>query len=193
VYPKCSTEDAEKGENNPPMPRETEVKFLDVDHEELESRILDEGGKKVFEGPVFAEYFNGLPGKKNLTIRLRKKGDLVELATKRRRKNKYEERNVRDCDELQVEVSDFDEMKEILLKIGLQSLRTVTKDRVAYVLGQAKIDADRITDPEGVPPFAEVEAARVKIIRSTSKLLGLDWKERKGWSTRGVLEYYGIE
>ena len=174
------------------MARETEVKFLEVDHKELKSRILDEGGKKVFEGPVVAEYFNGLPGKKHLTIRLRTKGDIVELATKQRRKNKYEERNVRDCNELQVEVSDFDEMRQILLRLGLKSLRTVTKDRVAYVLGQAKIDADRITDPEGVPPFAEVEAARVKTIRSTSKLLGLDWSERKGWSTRGLLEHYGV-
>lgn len=175
------------------MARETEVKYLDVDHEELESRILDEGGTKVFEGIVLAEYFNGLPGKKNLTIRLRKKGDLVELTTKKRRKNKYEERNVRDCDELQVEVSDFDEMRKILLKLGLQSLRTVVKERVAYVLGQAKIDADRIIDPDGVPPFAEIEASRIKTIRSTSKLLGFDWSKRKGWSTRGVLEHYGVE
>lgn len=175
------------------MARETEVKFLNVDHEELDRRILDEGGTRVFEGLVFAEYFNGLKGNKHLTIRLRKKGDDVELTTKERRNNKYRKEDVRDCDELQVRVSDFEEMREILLKMGLKSLRTVTKERIAYVLGKAKIDADRIIKPKGVPPFAEVEAKHVKIIRNTSELLGFTWDDRKGWSTRGVLEHFGIE
>lgn len=192
VYPNYSTEDAEKSKNDPPMARETEVKFLDVDHEDLERRILDARGEKVFEGVVDAEYFNGLKGNKDVTVRLRKKGKHVELATKERRDNEYKDENIRDCDELQVEVSDFEEMRKILLKLGLQSLRQVTKERVAYVLGRAKIDADRIINYKRIPPFAEVEAKRVGVIKQTSKLLGLSWKDRKGWSTRGLLAHYGV-
>lgn len=171
--------------------REREVKFLEVESEPLERQIVKGGGQKIFEGRIVAEYFNGLKGCKDLTVRLRTKGSKAELTTKEEHPND----KVRDCEELNAifhTLKDGKQMRQILLQIGLKHVRTVTKDRLTYVFRDAKVDIDTIEDPDGVPTYAEVEADDPDHVEEVAKELGFPWKERKKWSTKKMLQHYKI-
>lgn len=165
--------------------QEKEVKFLGIDPSEIIEKLEELGAKKTFEGEIVALYFDNQRklAKRGITLRLRKKGDRVELASKERSKNK----RVKICDEDEVIVSDFKIMRRILEKLDLTEYRKITKHRISYLLKSVHFEIDHIPD---MPPLLEIEAPTIALIRAYAQKLGLSMKDAKAWSTQDVIEYY---
>lgn len=168
---------------------EVEVKFLDINVQEIIKKLEKLGAKKGFEGDVVPLFFD-FPGdtlkKKDQILRLRKKGDHTELAFKQ--KKEFEGAKV--AEEIELKVAEFETMRKILLLIGLKEVARKKKHRIGYYTDHAHFEIDTY---DGLPTYLEVEAESFEDLKKAVKSLGLDMKDAKPWSGRQLLEYYGKE
>lgn len=165
--------------------QEVEVKFLEVDVALLTGKLLTLGAKKVFEGDVFAVYFEhplGLIGPSE-QLRLRKKGSLVELTYKKDK----ERGKAKICDETELKLDDYDSAYRLITNLGFKEKRSQEKRRVSYKLRSFIYEFDTLP---GVPTFLEVEAQNLSSLEEAVSLIGLSMSEAKPWSGRDVLDYY---
>jgi adenylate cyclase, class 2 len=166
--------------------REVEVKFLEVNVDEIVNILQSLGAKKIFEGEVIPSFFDypdhRLKNEKKL-LRLRKKGELVELTFK----HKHEKTTAKIADETEVMVTDFYKMKKILEHIGLVEVKRRPKMRTSYQLGDYHYEFDTY---EGLPTFLEIEAKNMHDLHAAVEAIGLSMKEAKAWSGRQVLDHY---
>jgi adenylate cyclase class IV len=182
------------------MPLEKELKFLEVDKAEVIARLKQRKARLKFNGTIRAVYFHDKSKDDRVTNRVRKKtpavGDPVSEWTIKEEKSRN---GARTCDETEVIVEGFKRTRQMLQMNGLVEIRDISKHRLSYELPLddeeeiAHIDIDEMTDPEGVPPYLEIEAVQASIIRKAARVLGLKYKDGKPWSTKELLEHYEIE
>jgi adenylate cyclase, class 2 len=165
---------------------EVEVKFLDVNSKDIIKKLQSFGAKKTFEGSIVPSFFD-FPDRRlkarNQLLRLRKKGELLELTFKQKKKSSKAKIAV----ETELYVSDFEKMRSILLKIGLLERRRYSKRRISYVLEDAHYELDTYA---GMPTFLEVEASSVGALRKAVSKIGFSMNDAKPWSGRQVFEHY---
>jgi len=166
---------------------EIEVKILDIDKNKVIKRLEELGARKTFEGDVHASYFD-FPDKRldknDSFLRLRKKGDIVELTFKKlisREKAKI-------MQEDEVVVNDFENMIKILKDLGLVELRNeAKKHRVSYELEKVHFEID---SPDDIPAYLEIEAPDLEKLENAVEKVGFSMKDAKPWSGKHVREYY---
>ena len=152
---------------------EIEVKFFLPDAEIIRNRILDLGAEnqgKLFESNFrFEDNNNSLIKKKSL-LRLRK-DQKVTLTFKSEppiNENQFKIHN-----EWEVEVSDFNCMRQILESLGFHKAQIYEKWRETFVLTETVLCLD--TMPFG--DFLEIEGDQKKI-KDLANRLDLLWKKR---------------
>jgi len=157
------------------MAREIEIKFAVDDEEKMLRKLLAFGAEKVCDGLEHNIVFdNGEIRKKGILLRLRKTGDKSVLTFKTNiRKAEFKE-----ADEIEIGVSDFQKVKEILEGLGYEAWWIYEKQKTKFVLGDVTIALDRL--PFGT--FIEIEGSEGGI-RRTVERLGLDLK-------KGIRETY---
>jgi predicted adenylyl cyclase CyaB len=166
--------------------REVEVKFLDIDPAVIQDRLKKLGAKCIFDGDIEAEYFDTTDrrlSKRNTTLRLRKKEELIELTVKEQKKRK----RAKCCIEHEVIVSSMEEARAIIKALGFRKKYEIVKHRISYLLGGVRFELDHVT---GIPLFLEIEGENMTDVDHAAKVLGLQLHESKPWSTRAVVEYY---
>jgi adenylate cyclase class 2 len=152
---------------------EIEVKFYLADIERMRRRILELGAEskgRVFENNIrYEDEHNTLITKKSL-LRLRQdeKAILTYKSSPAVASTEFKIFN-----ELEVEVSDFITMNQILERVGLHPEQTYEKWRETIVLDQTGFYLD--TMPYGT--FLEIEGSE-KDIRQYASRLGLSWHQR---------------
>lgn len=167
--------------------QEIEVKILEIDVPAFKRKLASIGAKKVFEGNIIASKFD-TPTKQleknDQLLRLRTRGDIVELTFKKKQKSTQ----AKIVEETEVTVSDYKAMKTILQEIGFIESGKQHKTRISYALGDdVHIEID--TFP-GIPPFAEIETHNLKRLKEVVALLGYTMEDTKPWSGSKVIEYY---
>lgn len=172
---------------------EREVKFLNVDPDELVPKIEALGAHRTYSGEVHALYFDrsdkGL-SKKRTSLRLRMKG-IVELTLKDR---KRQEGDVKVCEETTVLLrpEDWRSMQTILEALGAEHVRSETKHRTSYGLlyrgDEVHFDMDELGD--GIPTLLEIEALKDESIWHFAEALGLQREDAVAWSSSEVRRYY---
>lgn len=166
--------------------REIEVKILDIDVSETIVRILESGGEKTFDGQVkviFYDFPNQCLRNKEKRLRVRSFGDRVELTYKK----KIGKERVKIAEELEVNVSNFGEMKRILEAIGMVEGHKYSKHRISFRVKNVCFEIDSIP---GCPPLLEIEAVDEQTVYKWVEWLGFDKTEAKPWSGTDVIEYY---
>ena len=157
------------------MPREIEVKFPVENEKDLARRLARIGAKKTGEGLEHSEIFdNGTLRRKGYLLRLRRFGGKAKLTFK----TMITQKEFKEAEETNLEVSNFDGMKQIIEKLGFPVFWIYEKKKTNYLLGRTKITIDRL-------PFAtymEIEGSRNEI-RKAIKKLGLD-------PSKGITETY---
>jgi adenylate cyclase class 2 len=152
---------------------EIEVKFYLADIERMRRRILELGAEskgRVFENNIrYEDEHNTLITKKSL-LRLRQDQKAI-LTYKSSPAVASTEFKI--FKELEVEVSDFITMNQILQKVGLHPEQTYEKWRETIILDQTGFYLD--TMPYGT--FLEIEGSE-KDIRKYVSRLGLSWHRR---------------
>ncbi|MFH1065360.1 MAG: class IV adenylate cyclase [Nanoarchaeota archaeon] len=175
---------------------EVEVKVLDVDRNALVKKLLSMGAKKHFEGEIHAVSFdfpdNSIKGSKR-TLRLRTKGDKCFLTLKKPVDNP----DIKIRDELELEVSDFAIMKNILESLNLKQWRDVKKTRISYKLKDALFEFDKYHEEfEYIPEFLEIEVMAdnnkeaINKIYEYAEMLGIKKEQCLPWTLNDLVKHY---
>jgi adenylate cyclase class 2 len=152
---------------------EIEVKFYLADIEGMRNKILKLGAKskgRLFETNILYEDKNNSLIKKKSLLRLRQ-DEKTMLTLKSRPPVKSKDYKI--VNELEVEVSDFATMGQILQMLGFHPEQKYEKWRETIVLDQTVFCLDRM--PYG--DFLEIEGQE-KDIRYYASRFGLNWQKR---------------
>ncbi|MDP6293284.1 MAG: class IV adenylate cyclase [Candidatus Woesearchaeota archaeon] len=166
--------------------QEVEVKILDVDVKAVQQKLADLGARKVFDGELDIAIFdtedNQIRKAKSL-LRLRSDGEKTVLCHKRL----ITKQGAKIMDENEVEVQDKERAKLVLQSLGYTKIRTQTKHRTSYLLGEVRYELDTLP---GIPTFLEIEAKDVQTLQKAVKQLGYAPQDTKPWTGGEVLEHY---
>ncbi len=169
------------------MKIEIETRFLDIDKKDLIEKLkkfdaIDEGEVKLDEIIFYDKDLVWINEGK--LIRLRKVNSKIKLTYKHNKEQKIDS-----VEEVEFEVSDFDEAKILLESIGLIAYRVVEKRRHTLRLDGVTIDID---EWPRIPVYAEFEGNSVEELKNIVKKLGLKWEERFDSDPRFVYKHYGF-
>ena len=172
--------------------KEIEVKIIEIDKKKIISKLKKLGAKKNFEGIIRGEFFD-YPNKKldknKELLRLRTMGKKAFLTFKGKANTKSK---VKCCEEIEVEISNFDKLKEILFLIGLiVKKKTTTKYRISYSMGKTHFEIETpIEEYSFIPPFMEIESTSAKNIYKYAKMLGYTKEKCLNWTGGDIIKYY---
>jgi len=157
------------------MESEIEVKFLDVDVEDIRTRLTAAGGKleqpmRLMKRALIEEPHHE---KENSFIRIRDEGDKVTLAFKRRLLPDRET-TIDSTKEIETTVGDFDKTVTIFAEAGWQYITLQESRRETWMLDEAEVVID---EWPWIQPFIEIEASSEEIVRRVAGILGFDWKD----------------
>ena len=167
---------------------EIEVKILEVDKMEVIERLRGLGARKIFDGDVITTYFDFEDrrlAKEGKILRLRKKGDQVELTYKK----EISKAKAKIMEEYEIIVDRMDAVVKILEMLGLKEFHKSIKHRISYTKNNIHFEIDTYPD---IPAFLEVEAPNLEKLKEYVNKLGFSMNEAKPWSIKDVLEYYRV-
>jgi len=160
--------------------REIEVKFEIEDIEIIKHKIESIGAR--YEGmysqiDIWIDTLEGTLEGRGCGLRLRLQGEEVTLTLKEKL---VVGELVREGEEYEVGVDNFDKTKEILEKLGFQEKLSYQKEREEWVIENVSIVLDNV---ENLGVFLELEGAKENI-EEVIKKLGLEKAQR-------ITEHYG--
>ncbi len=164
---------------------ELEARFLEIDKNDLISRLEKLGAKDEGENFLNEIIFydkDFLWKESNEFVKLRSNGKNITLTYKKR---VHEE--IDGTEEIEVEVSGFEDTKKILEKSGLVVGRYQEKKRHTFVFNGVCVDID--TWPK-VPTYVEIEGDSEEEIKKVSLELGFDWEKVVLKPPRKIIEGY---
>lgn len=174
---------------------EMEIKFLNIDPEQLKKRLVAQGAKKAgdyhYRRAVF-DYPDFRLDAQAAWLRLRDEGDKITLTFKQRLgvKEGSLEGNDAGMYEKEVIVSDFDATHEIILKTGLIEKMYQENKRTRYLLNDVECDID--TWPL-IPAYLEIEGSNWESIYATAAKLGFKKEDAKIFSTNQLYQLHGLD
>jgi len=170
--------------------KETEVKILEINQQQIEELLVKLQAKKTFEGTIqtlFLDFKDGRIIKQGNLLRLRKDPEKTELTFK---KVKHTQ-TVKIAEEYSVEVSNIETIVQILQNLGLNITGSMEKHRISYKLDNAQFDMDKyIGDYSFIPEFLEIEAENIDKIYNYAQMLGFKHKDCLPWSTEDLIGHY---
>lgn len=171
---------------------EIEVKFLNINKEELEKKLLEIGAHKVgdffYKRQVF-DYPDLSLDKKGAWIRLRDEGDKIQLSYKQRLGMQGNSGNDEGMKEIEFSVDNFEETAKFLYELGLSNKFYFENKRTRYEKDNIEFDIDAWPLLE---PYLEIEADTWEDIYKAIDWLGFDKAEMKKFSTTQIYALSGI-
>jgi len=157
------------------MKSEIEVKFLDVDIEDIRQRLRTAGAEleqpmRLMKRALIEEPHHI---KENSFIRIRDEGDKTTLAFKRR-SLPDETTTIDSTKEIETTVGDFDTTVEIFAEAGWQYITLQESRRETWHLDSAEVVID---EWPWIQPYIEIEADSEAIVKAVADKLGFDWSE----------------
>lgn len=178
------------------MSEEYEVKFLDINPNEIEEKLIKLGAKKEFDRIYRVRIFDYPDLSLNSEaawLRLRDEGDKITLTFKQRLgenlKNRSKFSNDKGMKEVETIVNDFEKTAEILYSIGMTDKFYEEKRRIRYIFKGIEFDIDYMP---GLKPFLEIEAKNYEEVEKGIKLLNLNTDDKKICSAFQIYELNGI-
>ncbi len=174
---------------------EIEVKFLDINVDEITQKLESLGATKVFERDYRRKVYD-YPDLRlnadNAWIRIRDEGDQITLGYKKRLGTTANDGSSNDggMEEVELVVSDFDKMALFLDKIGLALKFYEENKRIRYELDGVEYDIDFWPQ---LNPYLEIEAKSWDNIDKAIQLLDLNPDDKKVFSTYQIYKMNGID
>jgi adenylate cyclase class 2 len=153
------------------MKTEIEVKFLNVDFEQLRKKLTQEGAileqpmrlmrRVIIEPPILAD--------RRAFIRIRDEGDKVTLTYKQ-----FDDHTAfSGVQEIEVTVSGFEETVDIFEKVGLTQKSFQESRRETWNLDSVEIVLD---EWPWLNPYIEIEGSSEASVKEMATRLGFDWQ-----------------
>ena len=153
------------------MQTEIEVKFLDIDIDNVRARLASAGAvceqpmrlmrRALVETPEMAAI--------DAFLRLRDEGDKVTLTYKQHLKT-----GVEAAKEIETTVGDFDTAKALLEASGLTFHTYQESKRETWKLGGVEVVID---EWPWMPPYIEIEGPDEAAVKASAAALGFDWND----------------
>ena len=174
---------------------EIEAVYLDINKEEIEKELRAIGAEKT--GDIFYrhssyDYPDLRLDKDNSWIRLRDEGDKIILAFKKRLGVTSQDGSTNDegMEEIELEVSSYEETAHFLKKIGMVEKHEAEKKRSRWQKREIIFDID--TWPS-IPTLLEIEGPSWEEVDSAARLLNLDPENKKVCSVNQIYKIYGLD
>lgn len=171
---------------------EIEVKFIDINVEELKSKLESLGATFVGKFTYRRKSYDGqnkFLTEKNSWLRLRDEGDKVTMAYKQRLGIENDHLREGSMKEIEITVSDFASTDELLKELGMIEKFYEENTRERYMLDDVEIDID--TWPM-IPSYVELEGKSWTSVEEVAKKLGFEWSKHLRCSTMQIYEMKGI-
>ena len=155
------------------MQTEIEVKFLDVNFDDVRKKLADLGAvcthpmRMMRRSLIEEPHHSAVHG----FIRIRDEGDKITMTYKQR----DDEFAMHGTKEIEVEVSDFDATVKLLEAAGWPPITYQESKRETWKLGDTEIVLD---EWPWIPPYIEVEAPSEQLVRETTEKLGFSWNDK---------------
>mgnify|MGYP003418922467 CR=1 FL=1 len=172
---------------------EIEVKFLEIDHAELQAKLVSLGAEKTgeyFYKVKAYDYSDKRLGKENAWVRLRGDGTQVNLCYKQRQGVSADRLRDQGMKEIEVMVDNFEKADQFLASVGLIEKFVEDKRRIRYMFEGVEIDLDEVPL---LPPYLELEGPSWEDLERVALMLGLDWAKHLRCSSMQVYEHYGLD
>jgi len=157
------------------MKTEIEVKFYQVDVEDIRRRLRDADATLVQPMRLMRRALIEEPQHQQIHsfIRIRDEGDKVTLTYKRRSDSAASQ--IDGTKEIEVVVSDFEDTVMLFQEAGWQYKTFQESKRETWQLGGAEIVID---EWPWLQPYIEIEADSESEVRDASEKLGLSWDDK---------------
>lgn len=156
------------------MQQEIEVKFLNVDFDDVRARLKKLGA--VCEQPMrlMRRVVIDYPDRKlqatgDSWVRVRDEGDKITLTFKRTTEHEFG-----GAQEIEVSVSDYQKTIDIFLAMGLIVHTDQETKRETWKLGEVEVVLD---EWPWIPPFIEIEGMSHDKVKSAAEALGYRWND----------------
>ncbi len=170
--------------------KEVEVKILEIDIPIVESQIKQLGAEKTFDGDLHALFFDDADRSithKGDVLRIRKEGPSVVLTYKQH----LSQEETKVMQEYEITVSEVTNMANILALLGFSSIKETLKHRIEYRIDRVAFVIDRYKgEMSFIPPFLELEAQNNEDLYRALRMLEIDPKDAKSWSTYDLIQHY---
>lgn len=157
------------------MKPEIEVKFIDVDIDDVRQRL--EAAGAVCEQPMRdmrrAMIEEAHHAADNMWIRIRDEGDKVTMCLKKHTKS-LDESTIDSTYEIETTVGDFDKTVEIFKVAGWHYTTYQESRRETWQLDDTEIVID---EWPWLKPYIEIEGETEEQVRAVASKLGFDWAE----------------
>jgi adenylate cyclase class 2 len=165
------------------MGKEFETKVLDIDVKEIERKLRKLGAKPEKE-VLMRRWVFDIDLSRDEWIRLRDDGHKNTITYKCKTGQ-----GISETEEIEVEVSDFEETAKILSKLKFKDTYYQENRRKAFMLKGIEFTID--TWPK-IPKYLEVESSSEKKVREGLKLLGLEGEDAGNMTVKATYARYGI-
>lgn len=149
------------------MNTEIEVRLLDIDKEDLISKLKKNNAKFIGDWLQIRYVYDFNPVQSNKWIRLRTNGITTTLTIKQ-----VKDKSVEGTKELEIEVSSIEDTDKILEELGYKKRSIQENKRIRYILNDVEIDID--TWPH-LNPYVEFEGTSEEQIKKILEILELDY------------------
>ncbi len=172
--------------------QEIEIKIIDIKRPELLKKLTELGAEKHFDGELYATFWDtddSFMRHEKQSLRLRKEGNVTRLTFKTPTTMPHE--RVKIMKELEVTVSDYETMEQMLFYLNYCRTRIVRKTREEYVLEGVKIMFDQYLDELCyIPLFMEIEAPDIESLHKVVALLGYGERDCLNWSMYELMDHF---
>ena len=166
---------------------EYECTILDINKEEIISKLISLGAEDKGEKLQRRYVYDYNPVDKNKWIRLRTNGKKTTLTLKEIKDKKA----IGGTQELEIEVSDFDDPNEILNRLGDKYRNYQENKRHSFILDGVSIEIDSWPL---IPTYVEVEGSSESEVIETLKKLNVDESKVTTLDVESIYrEIYGID
>ncbi|PIZ95718.1 MAG: class IV adenylate cyclase [Candidatus Magasanikbacteria bacterium CG_4_10_14_0_2_um_filter_33_14] len=151
--------------------QKVELKFLDINVEEMKNKIAILGAKKIYDEDIISLPFSGegfsFGDSNKKLLRIRKvNGDIVITY-----KGENRESQMINKEEIEIKVDDFDKASLLLERLGFEKGNLFTKHREHYEMGDIHFEFDTVFD---IPTYLEIETQREQDMFDICTKLDLD-------------------
>ncbi|MFA6422303.1 MAG: class IV adenylate cyclase [Candidatus Buchananbacteria bacterium] len=167
------------------MQTEFEVKILDVNVEEIVSKLDALDAEKIGEKMQKRYVYNFNPIRENSWIRLRTSGEKTTLTIKEILNDQID-----GTKELEITVDDFEKTHLLLEKLGFTPKGYQENKRISYMLDNVEVELDFWPQ---IPPYMEIEGKNISDVEKIIKKLGFQLSDSTSINTVQVYQKYGID
>ena len=165
------------------MHTEYEVRVLEIDVDKIKSTLDSIGAQFEWDLLQRRYVYDFIPKVDGKWIRLRTNGEKTSLTIKNLVSSEID-----GTQELEIEVSDFENTNKILNELGYEAKGYQENRRIQYTLNGVEIDIDYWPN---IPTYLEIEGPSEEIVYETLKKLGFSKEEATTRDVEGIYLDYG--